>query len=486
MREALRRLTADGLIEHWPHRGAVVRRLTEREIRELFLIRIEMEALAARLAAAADAPERRARFVASIRPIYADAPRNPCEYLKENAAFHDAVMALADNLELRDLAARLQLPLIMAQVGDVLTPAVLEDSVQEHRAIAEAILKRDGAAASARMRAHLERAAALLSCSVRQARHAAKSWACDAHHILIATTVLTSQAGIASSRLLVFRGRLEAMADFHVSALTGEIEDVTFYFIESMAPDNVDPPFENGFTNPPGLSTMPVDVAVNSIAKTLVAPEDPGGEASLVIMVHGFNSPPDRVLNFYEGALGALKADRSAIFGEPPRRIICVAYRWPSESIGEVLWSSLPALPILPLWLLGFACIVLLLRIVDEVARWLRWDEGPLVPLFNLAGWFALTALAIAAFVVIALLLRGIVYFRDVYRATNYGVPDLVEVIRQIDLEAGEACGGLSKVGQPTAKAHLSFVYRPQHGRPRRNQRDSSPFRRVRPGLHSQ
>jgi hypothetical protein len=202
-----------------------------------------------------------------------------------------------------------------------------------------------------------------------------------------------------------------------------------------------------------------VDVAVNSIAKTLVAPEDPGGEASLVIMVHGFNSPPDRVLNFYEGALGALKADRSAIFGEPPRRIICVAYRWPSESIGEVLWSSLPALPILPLWLLGFACIVLLLRIVDEVAQWLRWGEGPLVPLFNLAGWFALTAVAIAAFVVIALLLRGIVYFRDVYRATNYGVPDLVEVIRQIDLEAAKRAAGFQKSdNRPRKRISLSFI----------------------------
>ena len=70
-------------------------------------------------------------------------------------------MALADNLQLRELAARLQLPLIMAQVGDVLTPAVLEASVQEHRAIAQAILERDPEAASARMRAHLERAAAL-------------------------------------------------------------------------------------------------------------------------------------------------------------------------------------------------------------------------------------------------------------------------------------------------------------------------------------
>jgi DNA-binding GntR family transcriptional regulator len=161
VREALRRLAAEGLIEHWPHRGAVVRRLTGREIRELFAIRIEMEALAARLAAGTDASDRRTRFVAAIEPIYADAPRNACEYLKENAAFHDAVMAFADNLALRDLAARLQLPLIMAQVGHVLTPAVLEASVREHRAIAKAILARDPEAASARMRAHLERAAAV-------------------------------------------------------------------------------------------------------------------------------------------------------------------------------------------------------------------------------------------------------------------------------------------------------------------------------------
>ncbi len=161
VREGLRRLSAEGLIEHRPNRGAVVRRLSEREIRELFLIRIEMEALAARLAAAADDPGRRARFVAAIEPIHSGAPRNPCDYLKENAAFHDAVMALAGNTQLRDLAGRLQLPLIMAQVGDVLTAPVLEASVREHRAIAEAILRRDPAAASLRMRVHLGRAAAL-------------------------------------------------------------------------------------------------------------------------------------------------------------------------------------------------------------------------------------------------------------------------------------------------------------------------------------
>jgi DNA-binding GntR family transcriptional regulator len=161
VREALRRLAAEGLIEHSPHRGAWVRRLTAREIRELFQIRVEMESLAARLAAEADDPERRARFADAIRPIFGEQPRRGPAYLEENAAFHEAVMALADNHQLRDLAMRLQLPLIMAQAGDVLTPKVLEASVREHRAVAKAILERDAGDAAALMRAHLERAAGL-------------------------------------------------------------------------------------------------------------------------------------------------------------------------------------------------------------------------------------------------------------------------------------------------------------------------------------
>ena len=161
VREALRRLAADGLIEHRPHRGALVRRLCEREIRELFQIRVEMESLAARLAAESDDAEARARFAEAIKPIFADGVRRLPDYLCENAAFHDATMALAGNLQLRELATRFHLPLIMAQVGDTLTPEVLEASVREHRAIARAVLARDPAAAAAHMRAHLERAAAL-------------------------------------------------------------------------------------------------------------------------------------------------------------------------------------------------------------------------------------------------------------------------------------------------------------------------------------
>ena len=161
VREALRRLAAEGLIEHAPNRGAVVRRLSPRDICELFQIRVEMEALAARLAAQAPDKAARARFVDEIAMIFAEAPRRMETYLDENAAFHAAVLRLAGNAHLQELSARLRLPLIMAQVGDALTVEVMRASVREHRAIAKAIVDGDGAAAAAAARAHLERAAAL-------------------------------------------------------------------------------------------------------------------------------------------------------------------------------------------------------------------------------------------------------------------------------------------------------------------------------------
>jgi DNA-binding GntR family transcriptional regulator len=95
-----------------------------------------------------------------LRPFFDNRRRRALDDLAENAAFHDAMMVLADNLQLREVATRLHLPLIMAQVHDIPTPEVLEASAREHRAIAGAIL-RDPAAAAAHMLAHLERAAAL-------------------------------------------------------------------------------------------------------------------------------------------------------------------------------------------------------------------------------------------------------------------------------------------------------------------------------------
>ena len=50
VREAIRRLESEGLVEFTPHVGAVVSTIDENEFLEIYLIRIELEVLATRLA----------------------------------------------------------------------------------------------------------------------------------------------------------------------------------------------------------------------------------------------------------------------------------------------------------------------------------------------------------------------------------------------------------------------------------------------------
>ena len=163
VREAFRRLAADGLIEIVPNRGAVVRRLSLRDLAELFEIRCELEGLAARLAARnISAAACRHAFEEAIEMIWDDAPRlRITTYLDENARFHEAVLKASGNRQLGNVSRQFQLPVIMSQVSALLTPQTLERSLGEHRAIARAILAGDADAAEHQMREHLHRAAEL-------------------------------------------------------------------------------------------------------------------------------------------------------------------------------------------------------------------------------------------------------------------------------------------------------------------------------------
>lgn len=160
LREAFRRLSAEGLIESVPNRGAVVRRLTRKETRELFEIRTALEMLSAQLAARnINTRGVREQFEATIAPIWSDLPRNvPSAYLDENKLFHQAVADAGGNDQLAALGRQMQLPLIMFQLSGALTPEILGQSTAEHRLIATAILAGDGAGAAAAMQAHLGRA----------------------------------------------------------------------------------------------------------------------------------------------------------------------------------------------------------------------------------------------------------------------------------------------------------------------------------------
>lgn len=160
IREAFRRLSAEGLIEIVPNRGAVVRRLSMEEALELFEIRTELEALAARRAAENMLdPQVRARFDAAVAPIWSIATRHSTtDYLQENQRFHTAIMVASGNGQLVKLHYQLHLSLILAQINSSLSSHVISASLNEHRMIASAIRARDAAGADQAIREHLQRA----------------------------------------------------------------------------------------------------------------------------------------------------------------------------------------------------------------------------------------------------------------------------------------------------------------------------------------
>lgn len=160
VRESFRRLSAEGLVESIPNQTTMVKRYTRTEMRELFDVRAELEALAARRAAERmDDAATRERFLQATQPIWVDhQASSPAAYFEENRRFHEAIAEVCGNAQLADLIRRLQLPLIMFQLGNAIRGQALQDSVNEHRLIAQAIVSGDADKAAQEMHKHLRRA----------------------------------------------------------------------------------------------------------------------------------------------------------------------------------------------------------------------------------------------------------------------------------------------------------------------------------------
>jgi hypothetical protein len=114
--------------------------------------------------------------------------------------------------------------------------------------------------------------------------------------------------------------------------------------------------------------------------------------------------------------------------------------------MGQPWQGTWDALPTFPTWLLN-------LGVVLAIVPFLLFYSGILRDLIgdHLVTMIGLTLMSL---VLTAALLRAIVYFRDTYRATNFGVPDLVHIIRVIDSKVAELRGSKAY----TNDIQLSFI----------------------------
>nr|WP_239092189.1 GntR family transcriptional regulator [Streptomyces sp. SID14478] len=98
LREALRRLEADGLVLIVPHRGALVAPFTPADVRDLFDVRESLESLAARLTAERCDADGLARLAARLDAARAATrAKDRAAIAAANAGFHTDIVELADN-----------------------------------------------------------------------------------------------------------------------------------------------------------------------------------------------------------------------------------------------------------------------------------------------------------------------------------------------------------------------------------------------------
>lgn len=160
VREAIRRLTGEGLIEIVPHRGASVRQITLRDLEEIFELRGAVEGLAARLAAQ-HASE--GGFLDELHTLMEEmtvhaTSEDVTGYLRTNTAFHDLIYRMSGNDRLRTLAAQLVMPVYQVRLPQRMDRAAMQISFRDHKIIAAALTKGDGDAAEAAMRVHVAQA----------------------------------------------------------------------------------------------------------------------------------------------------------------------------------------------------------------------------------------------------------------------------------------------------------------------------------------
>lgn len=156
LREALKALAAEGLIEISPNRGASVYKMSQQEVWETFEFVSGLEALAGEHACARITPEE----IAEIRALHdamlacreqGDLPG----YYNRNQAIHNKISEAARNSVLHHTYLGMNRRLQSLRLKSNIVPEKWDQAIEEHRQMLDALEARDGKRLAAILSKHL-------------------------------------------------------------------------------------------------------------------------------------------------------------------------------------------------------------------------------------------------------------------------------------------------------------------------------------------
>jgi DNA-binding GntR family transcriptional regulator len=159
IREALRRLGAEGLVAIDLHRGAQVLSWTQQEVDEILSVRAVLESYAMRLASTKVTEENLAHLEQLMDVMDAKANSRDEQQVLESAElafeFHSYLLSLAGNGRLtKVLSAIVEFP-VLHRAQERYSHARLLQSLAEHRTLVHALRERDADWAEAVMKQHI-------------------------------------------------------------------------------------------------------------------------------------------------------------------------------------------------------------------------------------------------------------------------------------------------------------------------------------------
>lgn len=154
VREALRTLAAEGLVDVIPHRGAAVAELSVDELEEIFLIRSTLEGMAARLAALSMNDGEIAELEMILQEI--DRISDLDSWLELNRRFHHTLYEAAGRPRLFSLVENLRNTTAPYVRQFISSAEHIETAQASHRRILKACAAADGARAETETKRHME------------------------------------------------------------------------------------------------------------------------------------------------------------------------------------------------------------------------------------------------------------------------------------------------------------------------------------------
>jgi DNA-binding GntR family transcriptional regulator len=159
VREALKRLEADGLTEVAPPRGFVVTELTHRRVMELYAMREILAGVAARFAAEQASPME----IQTLQELVAQqgSAKDAIAAARLNDRLREAITSAAHNEFLTRATSSLNDALELLGATTYSMPGRIESGWKENKKIVEAIARRNGTVAEEAARLHVRIAAKL-------------------------------------------------------------------------------------------------------------------------------------------------------------------------------------------------------------------------------------------------------------------------------------------------------------------------------------